>query len=68
MIEEGRAYGLMIALKHLLRTLEHKGVLSQTETFAMLDGALEELKGIPTLARHASAEAAATIRGLYLGR
>ena len=68
MIEDGRAYGLMIALKHLLRTLEHKGVLSQTETFAMLDNALEVLRGIPPLAGPAGADAATTVGGLYVGR
>ena len=43
MIEEGRGYAAAIALQHLLRTLEAKGIIEVTETTAMLEGVLDEL-------------------------
>jgi hypothetical protein len=66
MLEDGRAYGLIIALKHLLRTLERKGVLAHSETVTMLDAALDELKSIPNLKGDAAADAARAVGSLYL--
>jgi hypothetical protein len=43
MIEDGRDLGLMLALKYLLRRLEHKGMMSYPEIQRMLDEALGEV-------------------------
>jgi hypothetical protein len=69
MIEEGRAYAVAVALQHLLRAIERKGVMTKTETTQMLDDVVDELvdltnKGV--LSAEASAEARRTIGGLYL--
>lgn len=58
-------YGLMVALQHLLRTLESKGVLSKSETVAMLDGVLDELRATD-FQPGAAAEAHKTVGALYL--
>jgi hypothetical protein len=44
MIEDGRDLALMLALKYLMRRLEHKGVMSYPEIQRMLDEALGEVK------------------------
>ena len=46
MIEEGRGYAAAVALQHLLRALEAKGIMEVTETTAMLDGVLGELDNL----------------------
>jgi hypothetical protein len=65
MIEDGRTYGLMIALQHLLRTLEQKGILTTQETIDMLDGVLADLRASPLVAE-AAADAHKIVGGLYL--
>ena len=40
---EARGYAAAIAIQHLLRTLEAKGIMEPTETAAMLDGILDKL-------------------------
>jgi len=65
MIGDGRAYGLAIAVQHILRLLENKGVLTREDTTGMLDAALEELKTMP-LSPTELADAAKTIGALYL--
>jgi hypothetical protein len=37
---------LAFALRHLLRTLARKGIMNRTETTAMLDNALDELRAL----------------------
>ena len=64
MIEDGRAYGVTIALKHILGLLERKGVFTNAERFQVLDDALEELYGLP-LTPTAKAEAGNTVGALY---
>jgi len=69
MIEDGRSYGLAMVLQHLLRKLEQRGVLSPTETTAMLDHVCNELAEQykqQVLAPEASADAAKTVGMLYL--
>jgi hypothetical protein len=44
MIEDGRDLAFVLTLKYLLRTLEHKGVMSHSEIQRMLDEALGEVK------------------------
>lgn len=44
MIEDGRDLAFVLTLKHLLRRLEHKGVVSYPEIQRMLDEALGEVK------------------------
>ncbi len=66
MIEDGRAYGIAIALKHILGLLESKRLLAQGERTKVLDAALGELDGITTLTPTARAEASKTIGALYL--
>jgi hypothetical protein len=46
MVEEGRGYAAAIALQHLLRILEAKGIMEAAETTAMLDGVLGELDNL----------------------
>jgi hypothetical protein len=43
MIEDGRAYAVAIALQHLRRALERKGVMTQPETTKMLDEVVDEI-------------------------
>jgi hypothetical protein len=45
MIEDGRAYAVTMALKHILGLLESKGLLAPGELTKVLDAALEELYG-----------------------
>jgi hypothetical protein len=69
MLEEGRAYALAIAVQHLLRLLERRGIVSAGETRSMLDSALEELNDLikrQVLSATAGAEGAKTIGALYL--
>jgi len=46
MIEDGRAYGATLALKHILGLLERKGVVTHSELTNVLDDALEELRAL----------------------
>jgi hypothetical protein len=66
MIENGSAYGVMIAMKHLLQLLEGNGVITTLEITEALDNALAELKRIPGLEGNAYADAARIVGGLYL--
>ena len=64
MTEDGRAYALAIAVQHLLRALERKGLMSKSETTDMLDAVCNELK-MHRLEPDAGANAAMTIGALY---
>jgi hypothetical protein len=75
MIEDGRAFGVNLALKHILALLERKGLVSQSELTDVLDVALEELQTIanrnhqdqsPVMAPEAVAEAGRAIGSLYV--
>jgi hypothetical protein len=44
MIEDGRAFGNTIALKHILALLERKSLIQHAEITKALDAALEEVQ------------------------
>ena len=46
MIEDGRVYGLGIAMQRLLRCLEAKGLLGRAEVQALLDEATDQLRNM----------------------
>jgi hypothetical protein len=60
------ARGVAIALKHLLRRLERRGILSPTETETLLDGAFDEIRKISALKGDALWAAARAIGVLHL--
>ena len=65
MIDDGRVYALTLVFQHLLRTLEHKGLLSPSDTRDMLDAVHEKLnKRGDVLSPSASADAARNIGAL----
>ena len=69
MTDNGRAYAVVVALQHLLRALERKGVMTKPETTKMLDEVVDEIVDLTTrgaLSAEASAEARKTIGVLYL--
>jgi hypothetical protein len=66
MIEDGRAFGATMALKHVLRLLERKGVITHAEIITTLDDALEELRGVTSLAPDAHAAAGRAVGFLYV--
>lgn len=70
MIEDGRAFGLTIALKHILAHLERKGIIGTKELTDLLDAAQAELKVISkrpgVIAPEAVAEAGRGIGYLYV--
>lgn len=66
MIEDGRAFGTTVALKHILAMLELKGILTHGERVKMLDEALGELDKIEPLTPEARAEAGRAIGFLYV--
>ena len=69
MIENGRAYAVAVALQHLLRALERKGVMTKPETTKMLDEVVAEIGDLSSrggLSAEAGADARRTIGGLYL--
>jgi len=41
---DGRAFGMMFAMQHLLGKLESKGLLSQHESTKMLDDVLQDVR------------------------
>ncbi|WP_374576928.1 hypothetical protein [Phenylobacterium sp.] len=67
MIEEGRAYALAIAMQHLLRHLERKGVLNQADTTRLLDASIEQLNQLPAdrMDPESRADGARTLGLLY---
>jgi hypothetical protein len=68
MIEDGREFGLMLALRHLLGRLESKGMMSYPETQRMLDQALGDVKRLrieDKLTQKAAADATRVIGELY---
>jgi hypothetical protein len=68
MIEDGRDLALMLALKYLLRRLEHKGGMSYSEIQRMLDEALGEVKRLRmeiAVTAEAAEDATILIGGLY---
>ena len=68
MIEDGRSFGLMLALRHLLGRLESKGMMSYPESQRMLDQALADVKRLrieDRLTHQAAADASAVIGELY---
>ena len=68
MIEDGRNFGLMLALRHLLGRLESKGMMSYPETQRMLDQALADVKRLRIeneLTHEAAADASNVIGELY---
>jgi hypothetical protein len=66
MIEDGRAFGATMALKHILGLLERKGVITHGELTSVLDAALAELGGIDQLSPAARAEAGRAVGLLYV--
>lgn len=67
MVEEhGRRIAMEVAFQHLLRTLERKGVMSPSETTAMLDGVLDELDRRIFANPDQKAQAHIAVGGLYL--
>jgi hypothetical protein len=69
MIDNGRAYAVAVALQHLLRALERKGVMTEPETTKMLDEVVDEIVDLTTqgvLSAEANADARRTIGVLYL--
>jgi hypothetical protein len=66
MIEDGRAFGATVALKHILGLLERKGLVTNGEITKVLDAALDELKGVSTLTPAAHAEAGRAVGLLYV--
>jgi hypothetical protein len=70
MIEDGRAFGATLVLKHVLGLLEGKGLVTQRELTETLDAALEELRVIGNqpnvIAPSAAAEAGRAIGLLYV--
>ena len=69
MIEDGSGYAMALVMQKLLRTLESKGVLSNAETFQMLDEVCDklanDLKG-GVVSPMASAEGSRRVGLLYL--
>jgi hypothetical protein len=63
---EGRIFALTMAVQHLLRKLESKGVLSYAETQALLDGVLEEIDQLEDGVISGRGNAHNTIGMLYL--
>ena len=70
MIEEGRAFALTLAVQHLLRTLERKGIMSADETREMLEDTRDDLVAVRdrggVLSQGADADAVRTIGALEL--
>jgi hypothetical protein len=69
MINEGRGYGVAVALRLILNKLVGKGVLSRPEVMAMLDSACEEIGDLQrrhVLSPGAASEAGRTVGLLYL--
>ncbi len=70
MIEDGRAFGATLALKHVLALLERKGIISTSELTDTLDAAQAELRQIAerpdVIAPNAVAEAGRGIGLLYV--
>lgn len=70
MIEDGRAFGATIALKHILALLERKGIVGTNELTDALDAAQAELNQISSrpgvIASEAVAEAGRGIGLLYV--
>jgi hypothetical protein len=69
MIDDGRGYAVVVALQHLLRALERKGVMTKPETTKMLDEVVDGIVDLTTqgvLSAEANAEARRTIGVLYL--
>ena len=62
----GRTVALEVALQHLLRKLEAKGLLSQTEVVEMLDETVDALKSDSRLESVGGGAAAIAVGGLYL--
>jgi hypothetical protein len=68
MINDGRSYGVAVALRMILNALEGKGVLSRSEIGEMLDSAreeIDELKQRQVLSADAADDAARAICLLY---
>jgi hypothetical protein len=68
MIEDGRDLGLLLALKYLLRRLEHKGMTSYPEIQRMLDEALGKVKRLRmemAVTPEAAEDTTLVIGGLY---
>jgi hypothetical protein len=66
MIEDGRAFGAVVALKHILGSLERKGILTHFEITKLLDAAQNEIDGIKPLTPEARAEAGRAVGFLYV--
>jgi hypothetical protein len=64
MIDDGRAYGVTLALKHILGLLERNGVIKHGDVVGALDNALDELKG---LSKGVTTPDAATAAGNAIG-
>jgi hypothetical protein len=66
MIKDGRAYGIALAVKHVLALIERKGVVTTNETTSALDAALEELGTLKgAITPEAAADAGNTVGLLY---
>jgi len=62
--DEGRGYGVAIALQHLMHLLVRKGVISQAELLAVHDGAQAEISRLGldhVMSRDAAGNAARTV-------
>lgn len=69
MINEGRAFGNTVAMKHLLKALISKGVLTRSDVEKLHDGAQDELREIKSrgvLSDEGCADAARAIGFLYI--
>jgi hypothetical protein len=66
MIEDGRAFGLTIAMKHLLNRLEDKEIVTAAERQKMLDAALNEMYEVTTLSSEAKVQAGRGIGYLFV--
>jgi hypothetical protein len=66
MIEDGRAFGAVVALKHILGSLERKGIFAHSEITMLLDAAQKEIDGIKPLTPEARAEAGRAVGYLYV--
>ncbi len=66
MIEDGRAFGATLALKHILGLLERKGLVTHNELTSVLDDAQEETRAIADRTAMAPDSAAAGGRAIGL--
>ena len=68
MIDDGRAFGNTVAIKHLLKLLVRKGVISRADVTKLHDEAQDEvdaIKGNGALSAKESVKAALAIGYLY---